>query len=244
MCFQEVTKTFVDVARAIPWITAEYLSSDPELDGSTINSYGTLTLAKRNLFPTFERTDFPSYMGRDLLIARISLEEGCEVHVGNVHLESLDSQFIREKQLLVCSEKLPVGRSVLCGDFNFCSERNFIDDGRPLNNDCLSRIIPRYTDLWSTLRPSEHGYTFDSVTNSVIGKFEQSRYDRVMASIDSISIHPRSIELIGTVPIRKSSSTAASVSSSADVMSTPPRRDAEEPDLFASDHFGLYTVFG
>ena len=117
-----------------------------------------------------------SEMGRHLLTARCAIgdQKHC-ITVGNVHLESLNNAKIREAQLAVSDRALPTGESILVGDFNFCSERNY-DGSLPLENDCLSRVLPSHEDLWQKLKPGEQGFTFDSVKNTMLSKYEQARY--------------------------------------------------------------------
>ena len=69
-------------------------------------------------------------------------------------------------------------RALLCGDFNFDSQRNFSGTG-PLENNCLEAVLPDFVDVWPLLRPADRGFTFDSERNPVIHKPERMRYDRV-----------------------------------------------------------------
>ena len=178
ICFQEVTTAFLEEVSKVPWISEEYLCSDPNYDGSSLNGYGCAILCKGNLKPHFSFTDFEnSNMGRHLLAMSCEIDgkgKSRNVNVGCVHLESLNNAKIRKEQLLACNALLPPGRSILVGDFNFCSERNY-DGSLPLENDCLSDVIPSYQDVWQKLKPGEKGYTFDSQINKMLRKFEQAR---------------------------------------------------------------------
>jgi endonuclease/exonuclease/phosphatase family metal-dependent hydrolase len=114
-------------------------------------------------------------MDRHLLTARCIIGVPNQyINIGNVHLESLNNARTREEQLGICDTILPSGKSILVGDFNFCSERNY-DGSLPLENDCLSRTMPSYEDLWRKLKPEEKGFTFDSTANKMLKKYEQAR---------------------------------------------------------------------
>ena len=130
------------------------------------------------VFTPFSFTDFEnSNMGRHLLAMSCEIDgkgKSRNVNVGCVHLESLNYAKIRKEQLRACNSLLPPGRSILVGDFNFCSERNY-DGSLPLENDCLSDVIPSYQDVWQKLKPGDKGYTFDSQINKMLRKFEQAR---------------------------------------------------------------------
>ena len=147
ICLQEVTEAFLEPLRESSWIHSEYLCSDSDFRGGTLGAYGVLMLCKRSLCPSFHWHHLPSNMGRSLLVSKCTMENGREVCVGTVHLESLDNQTTREKQLRVCEGVLPAGSSILCGDFNFCSFRNYIVSS-PLHNECLSEILPNFVDVW------------------------------------------------------------------------------------------------
>jgi endonuclease/exonuclease/phosphatase family metal-dependent hydrolase len=67
-----------------------------------------------------------------------------KIVVGNVHLESLSSHKVRISQMETCAAVMgSFSNAILCGDFNFCSYRNFhANSGRPLENNDLTRILP------------------------------------------------------------------------------------------------------
>ena len=46
-----------------------------------------------------------------------------------------------------------------------------------------SDFFPDYVDLWAFLYPADKGYTFDSVINKMIPKYERMRYDRMLLKI-------------------------------------------------------------
>jgi len=101
-------------------------------------------------------------------------------------------------------------------------------EGKPLENqNIISFFPPRagWIDVWSSLHPSEKGYTFDSMVNKMLSLFEQMRYDRVLfRSTHSVWV-PEKITMIGTNQIRELKS-----------------QENGNP-LFPSDHFGLVATF-
>lgn len=144
ICYQEVLPEFVEIISSRKIITDNYHLSDYNPRG-----YGTITLTKVHYQAVFERIPFETRMSRDLLITKLNIN-GTIVAVGNVHLESLSSAPLREKQLKVCWKNLrSYNSAVLVGDFNFCSERNFHPTpGVPLENNVLSRALPGFIDVW------------------------------------------------------------------------------------------------
>ena len=113
-----------------------------------------------------------------------------------MHLESLNNHRKREQQLRVAADVLaPHANSVLVGDFNFDSARNFCEIGeagspgggaaQTLENDSLGAILPGHDDVWPLLHPDAAGapgFTFDARRNPLVtNKLEVMRYDRVMA---------------------------------------------------------------
>eukprot|EP00428_Durinskia_dybowskii_P069939 CAMPEP_0170394032 /NCGR_PEP_ID=MMETSP0117_2-20130122/21042_1 /TAXON_ID=400756 /ORGANISM="Durinskia baltica, Strain CSIRO CS-38" /LENGTH=191 /DNA_ID=CAMNT_0010650275 /DNA_START=456 /DNA_END=1031 /DNA_ORIENTATION=+ len=115
--------------------------------------------------------------------------------------------------------------SMLVGDFNICSYRNYLDDGKPLEQDQIICQLNGYKDMWMELHQAagvndlNRGYTFDTVRNAMIGegRYEQWRYDRIMyccrqadtgtgtetetEAEDVVSCRPISIEIIGDLPV-------------------------------------------
>ena len=94
-----------------------------------------------------------------------------------------------QKRLPVCSPGADAPLTILAGDFNFCSYRNFVPS-LPLENDDLAVCLPGWLDVWEALKDtsSEPGYTFDTELNAFTeamgcGRCERMRYDRVMALV-------------------------------------------------------------
>jgi tyrosyl-DNA phosphodiesterase 2 len=186
VCLQEVTPTF-NARLSHPDFFLRYTRSDTE--GCDRFGYGTVMYVRNELRPVFSRSPFDSRMGRDLLIAEITLPGGGVAAVATVHLESLDNARLRQVQLQKCSERLSAyPMAILCGDFNFDSYVNFSELPReerfgsskhqaphppplplvrpphlkPLENSCLARELPGWIDAWAELHPDEHGFTFDT----------------------------------------------------------------------------------
>ena len=234
--FQEVLGPFHKMMRENEVLMEKYEISDPG------HSYYVATLTKRSLQPKFSITTLPTSMGRELLVSSFVID-GESIGVGNVHLESLKNHPLREEQLTASRSALAVhSASVLVGDFNFCSEKNFVLGSAPLENDSLQSHLAGYIDVWPAVHPpppvpsqgekaedtdarAAHGYTFDSERNGNLElkrRREVARYDRVMLHSSNEAVRPLSIELIGTDP----------------VANIP----AEE-HVFPSDHFGLLAQF-
>ena len=93
---------------------------------------------------------------------------------------------------------------------------NFADAAEPET----SSLDPAFRDVWSVLHPGEAGYTVDTDVNlmrwQVKEKVTRKRIDRVFARGGLL---PTSIRLFGD------------------------RCVGGDPELFASDHFGLHATF-
>ena len=120
LCLQEVTRRFEVALLA----SGSPLLATHEWHGPDFSShrYGTAALVRRALRPVFSRTLLHSDMGRDLLVVRLPVPA---VLVGVVHLESLDNADVRKQQLEEIAGQLGGVPSLLVGDFNFDSRRNF-----------------------------------------------------------------------------------------------------------------------
>lgn len=267
ICLQEVLPKFVPVLLQQSW-AAEYDMSD-DGSGSSVAPYGVLIMTKKILKARYSFYKLPTNMARRLLTAEI-IYNGAIVLVATIHLESLNSQKLREKQLRICEEIFRKYATVIfCGDFNFCSYRNFSGEGE-LENKCLAEILPSYQDVWPTLHPEEKGFTFDSTTNPSIHQFEQMRYDRVMCQSLEGVLEATSISIEGTLnaadagvtPTRTTTEEeikSAAAPEVSDPYATPPKtklplslRSRDEnngfsaldlQEVFPSDHYGLLTEF-
>lgn len=213
ICLQEVLPEFARGLRSLPWVKRQYSMSDPT--GISCAPYGVLMLVRKDLKPRFKLHPLPTEMDRKLLTAACRVD-GRDLTVATVHLESLDCPETREQQLEIIA-RIIRGDAILAGDFNFCSYRNY-DSGLPLENDRLVRVLPGFVDVWTALRGSEPGYTYDSEVNKMIRMPRpdpQMRYDRVLAC----GVRATRIELVGDKPIDRAGT------------------------LFPSDHFGLCAEF-
>ncbi|CAM9598990.1 unnamed protein product, partial [Heterosigma akashiwo] len=193
-CFQEVVPLFISTVYNTPEFSELYDISD-DGSGASIRPYGVLMMVKKSHAAQFEFYDMPTNMGRRLLVADLPIYN---MKIGTVHLESLNQHRLREQQLILSKRALRSRENaILCGDFNFCSYRNFHSrPGDKLENESLAEILPEYIDIWSVLRPGEPGYTFDSEVNPMIHQYEQMRYDRVIARLQQ-GVGATSIRLMG-----------------------------------------------
>ena len=257
VCLQEVTPWSREIFASDPFLTEIYAFSE-----NPLGRYGVLILAKKERAPSFQTHAMETMMGRDLVGVVVDLPSGGapkrKVLVLTAHFESLSAAPIRKLQLeqaaSVMNEKsLSDGvlrnmmsffsgatpkhpNTVLCGDFNFCSYRNFDKDSMPLENDVLRAILPDHDDLWPTLvwpgeaesdgtttpRAEDKGYTFDSELNHNIRQTERMRYDRVLSRCSDLI--PRTIRLVGTEEMEG--------------------EGGNKYPMHPSDHFGLLATFG
>jgi len=136
-------------------------------------------------------------MGRNCVIGTIRFKNGHTLCCATVHLESLNLSNYREKQLEVISEILKKSdTALLMGDFNFDSDINYsqhlkkcqiateqkknasdipdppLMEGEPLENEVIRKYFVDYCDVWKELRPTDKGYTFDSVKNTMLQNYE------------------------------------------------------------------------
>lgn len=184
-------------------------------------------------------------MGRNLLIYDSFVRPDPSgpqrpITVSTVHLESLDSQPLREAQLNDIHNHLQVKKTsslpedricLVSGDFNFDDERNFKIDHRPVENLFLEHKFHDYLDVWRELRPHDKGKSFDTEKNAMIHSFhsrEVMRYDRIMfsrpldgAASSAVPVLPRFIEMIGTEEFDR----------------------VRDQPVVLSDHFGLHAQF-
>ena len=223
VALQEVTPSFLALLLKEDWAQQRYAFSNTDLhlyscEGG-VSPYGCLLLVAKTLKPVFRAVELPTMMGRALVLAYITLPSGAEITAATVHLESLSSQPVRERQLRKIARILGGTPALLCGDFNFDARRNWsdayssaedgVDVGPRLDNECLAEILPGWVDLWAAQHPMEHGFTFDSESNphakrsvprhgELAFTYEQMRYDRVMVGPGLLSAAAdATIELLG-----------------------------------------------
>jgi exonuclease III len=252
ICFQEVLPQFVDLLQSEKWTRSYRLSTD--FLESSVSPYGVMILAKASLQPSFSIHVLNSVMDRKFVAADLKVNNW-HLFVGTVHLESLKFSDLRRDQLGTISNILREhDNSIFCGDFNFCSYRNFIEGGE-LENNALQEILPDHIDMWSAFHDTDEskGYTYDSENNPMITHEERMRYDRIMYNFAKpesgldCTYWPQWIRLVGTEPIRQLNGkrVPSRGSSSANKSPASPLRAIAE-DIAAvlpSDHFGLFAGF-
>ena len=189
-----------------------------------------------------------SRMGRSLLVYDTFISpdpRGLQrpLTVGTSHLESLDSQPLREAQLAAIHNHFEIRRNTslpddrMCfvvGDFNFDDERNFVIDHRPQENLFLERTFHDYYDVWRELKPHDKGKTFDTSSNAMIFPFhslEIMRYDRIMFT------RPRDLPPAAPVP-------RPVVPLNISMIGTEIIDEIRGNPVVLSDHFGLFAEFG
>ncbi len=188
---QEVTRGFLGILCAHPFIRTHYVLSDTA-SGSTFDSYGTIFLA-RTAFTEVRQISLPSLMGRHLLLGRMA--EGNYL-VGTVHLEStrpmIHTRIEQLQQIFPLLDESPQG--VMMGDINF--------DPRDLEERHLDS---RFTDLWPLLHGEAPGYTEDTDRNAMRLRVEQKethvRYDRILFRDQTGRWRPEEVRLLGTEPL-------------------------------------------
>lgn len=128
ICFQEVTSDFLKVLLREDWVRNLYFISDAL--GSTVVPYGVVILSKIPMKHLTIHT-LPTNMGRRFLMCELEVS-GCTIHIGTVHLESMQNTQIRLQQLeRIQSITQSFSNVFILGDFNFhvqSTENRFIAD--------------------------------------------------------------------------------------------------------------------
>lgn len=223
VCLQECTHQSHTLIAQSAALAAQYDVSPPPDFAQQPGYYYTLILARKSLGAAFWRARVPTFMERDLLFADVSMTSTSDgatpirVRVCTSHFESLNSRDLRAQQLARAAEHLKLGGgsggdgavdfAVLCGDFNFCSDRDFRQpvpttdaEAALLENVILRKTLPHLSDMWPALTADagDRGYTFDSQRNDVIRAHERMRYDRILAG--GAHFVGTQIALVGTEP--------------------------------------------
>mmetsp|Transcript_10264 Transcript_10264/g.31622 ORF Transcript_10264/g.31622 Transcript_10264/m.31622 type:complete len:328 (-) Transcript_10264:2503-3486(-) len=212
ICLQEVTPNFLQYMCEDAYIRANYTLSDVQVtdqhQATSVLPYGVLMAVRNEVHsllcsPRFTLHALPTRMSRSLLV----LSDSSSLAIATVHLESLDNQDTRTRQLQITHGLLePFSFACLCGDFNFDCKTDFplsrTFGKLPIENTCLERYLDDYVDVWAALHDlsSEDRFTFDGSTNAWISAklfgIEQMRYDRVLVrSSDQLTF--KSIEMFG-----------------------------------------------
>lgn len=216
-CLQEVTHWSKDIIESDPYIRGKY-----DMIFSINGRYGCAMLVskERKGGETFRVHPLPTHMGRDLISCEIKIGSAQKICIATGHFESLSNRKVRREQLKETARLMkPYDHSIVCGDFNFCSYRNYSGKG-PLENLVLKEVLPTFVDIWPFLHDAKKnpGFTFDSRKNKNIRQRETMRYDRMLLSTTKGHIKPSSISLVGRESIKG--------------MDIPP-----------SDHYGLLAKF-
>jgi len=172
-----------------------------------------LVLLSRFPFETLETHALPTRMERTLLLARIPVNDTV-ITIGTVHLESLvESEEWRGRQLQQIFKTFERERDVI-----FMGDFNFCSTW----SEEQARLPPDYVDVWPALH-GKPGWTEDPDVNLMLAKYSKKgvvRFDRILVRSGKPGWAPFSVELLGTSPI-----------------------SAGLPEVFPSDHFGLFARF-
>lgn len=269
MCFQEVIQRSCD-------ILTKAFKDEYHIAESFRTWYGVMMFLKKTSFPraNFQGHMCRSRMGRNLLVATTATRDNIPVMIGTIHLESLNSHPIREKQLAQAESILRAcPNSILCGDFNFDSYRNYSGGGGPLENNSLAEILPTYVDCWLEVNKEElahgeeeerqriaaqaqstpprekrlqlhRGYTFDSWTNPFLMNHKTERMRYDrIISNGQGCLKPVDSYIIGQRPLDREVADNVPEGSKPKDKRTKPRRHKMEPGIFPSDHYGLVVDF-
>jgi endonuclease/exonuclease/phosphatase family metal-dependent hydrolase len=245
ICFQEVTPHFWTKLLEYEGIRKLYRVTD-NTKCATLGKYGVAMLIRRSSLPvptTVTWVTLPTRMGRSALVVvyeRSSAEQtstaqtnqenssSSSVAIATVHLESLQSEETRTKQLQSINNVLAnYGTAMLLGDYNITASGPRANHKEHEN---VVSLLPGYVDLWvrehgvdgdvASALAHASGTTFDARSNSMLKALRPSgepedhaRLDRVMIKEQSGVVHAHGVRIIGNQPIG--------------------------PDLFISDHFGL-----
>eukprot|EP01130_Rhizamoeba_saxonica_P010898 TRINITY_DN4494_c0_g1_i2.p1 TRINITY_DN4494_c0_g1~~TRINITY_DN4494_c0_g1_i2.p1 ORF type:complete len:224 (+),score=20.71 TRINITY_DN4494_c0_g1_i2:337-1008(+) len=155
----------------------------------------------------------PSNLGRSCMYVDVQTKQG-KLTIATTHLESMrGNSRTRKAQLRVISSYLE--------DHNtnsiLCGDFNFCSSY--LEND--QNIPENYLDVWPNLYPNLDGYTEDSYINSMYYNakkvHKQVRFDRFL--VNDTSWLSQEMNILGTEPLKN------------------------YPDVFPSDHFGIFAKF-
>ena len=215
VCLQEVTRDFMQVVLADPWVQETFWVTDPWcLQFDAASSYGLCCLSRFRL-NDLQSHRMPTRMGRYCQRLEFKLR-GTSLVVVTSHLESKGMGAPHRQMQLEYINALgqSVGDNadfVLCGDLNF--DGNSQD---PLN---AKLIETGSMDVWATLRPDDKGFTKDTSRNATL--FESAGIDK-HERLDRIVLKP-----LGLFPLR------------IDQVGTDPFVAEDGREHFISDHFGL-----
>ncbi len=210
IALQEVAPWFLARLRREAWATPYHLA----LVGGDIEPGGQLILSR---FPvTRSRSHrLPGPQKRTVLVATLRTARG-DLTVATTHMESpLADGPVRGRQLEAIFRLLKEPEhAVFLGDLNF-------GDGEQPET---ARLDNAYVDVWTSLKPSDAGFTWNIETSDMAkkGSFpgeKSRRIDRIL--LRSRTWTPLSIRIVGNEPVT-----------------------AGDKGLFPSDHFGLVATLG
>jgi len=194
VCLQEMTKGSLEIMTAQPFIRENYYISDSiEYGAGTVFPYGVCIFVKKHLpINRMFLNELPTKMSRSCLSIEMTIN-GKISCFSTIHLESLNSQPLRAKQMYLISTYLKTyDTALLCGDFNFDSERNYNLSSTPLENENIENFYPGFIDIWKELKyPLDLGKTFPG---------DGSRYDRMI--MKSSILQPDDIVILGSKPFK------------------------------------------
>jgi tyrosyl-DNA phosphodiesterase 2 len=206
ICLQEVTAGFLEYIMSQTHIQKNYYIS-----GNFNKGYDVIILSKYQTI--FYTIDFPSNMGRNLLLTTLQLNDKEEIVIATSHFESLQNEKYRKIQLVKTFEVLnSYSYSFLMGDFNFdpsWKEQENID--------------PNFVDSWKLHCEGNNIEESSGFTMPANNYFSAWRPDRILFTPKE-SIKLNKFEIIGKDKIEKNTDEFGSV---------------ETP----SDHYGLYGKF-
>jgi endonuclease/exonuclease/phosphatase family metal-dependent hydrolase len=181
---------------------------------------------------SIQRWDLTSVYGRKFFVFGATIN-GQRFGFGTVHLESTDlKKDARAQQLkeiyAILEDQFP-GGSIMCGDWNHCESRG----GEHHFDDAVT------DDIWPKLHPEDFGATKNPNINLMLARSDPKivtglRLDRIGVNGAARQFFtPTSIELVGVAPIPADK-----------LMQGDAHTPAFGPDVWISDHFGLYATFG
>jgi len=231
---QEVTPPFSRLLMDQPWVQAEYCVTCP----TAATPYGQMLLSRWPLTNVHTLR-----LSKSKTVLRAQLSVGGAAHdIAVVHLSSNwaeDMADRRQEQLqqavhdLCSGPGAAKGGQILMGDFNF-GEAETAQYGA---------LLDGYTDVWTELKPSEPGFTYDLVHNWVAratmagSDCECQRFDRIL--LRTPVLRPTNVQLVATAPVACDLPTAndgAAASSGKNGVSEHGGL------LYLSDHYGVQCV--
>jgi tyrosyl-DNA phosphodiesterase 2 len=212
LCLQEVTQDFMMIL-----LNNDFIKDNYFISGNFTGGYDVLILSKYQSKFYTTGDDFPSKMGRKILITEILInDKGDSIGVATSHFESLNNAQFRKQQLDIAFKILKnFKNSVLMGDFNFDPswkhEQSYIDKD--------------YKDSW-WLHIEKNGLNdYEGYTMPATHQFKEWRPDRILFRSEGGKIKFNHFEKVGTYNIELNPQESYSH------VKTP------------SDHYGLYGIY-